>query len=213
MSLMSAYQDLITSQHRGHPNYMATLTAHLQHTNDIFACAIYIDDNFDVDLAEGKQLDRLGEIVGANRTLPFQPGRGLSPVLDDNAYRNLIKARIARNSWKGGTDDLAEIWRTLYGNGIVIDDPQTMEITVIVIGINDYITQEMIQNGLIVPKPQSVGVNYFFSSKPVFGYDMENDLIKGYDHADWAYDRSLPSFAYDTAASDEMGGYDEAYWN
>lgn len=212
MSLMSAYQDLITSQHRGHPNYMATLTAHLQHTNDIFALGIYLDDVFDLDLAQGAQLDRIGEIVGANRTLPFQPGRGMSPVLEDPAYRNLIKARIARNMWKGGTDDLAEIWKTLYGNGIGIQDPQDMTITVLVIGIDDYITQDMIRNGLIVPKPQSVGVNYYFSSKPVFGYDMENDIIKGYDHADWAFEQSLPSFAYDTEYSDDFGGYDEGYW-
>lgn len=212
MSLMSAYQDLITSQHRGKPKYNATLLAHLQHTNDIFNCAIYIDDNFDVDLAIGDQLNRIGEIVGADRTLPMQPGRGYSPVLDDNAYRNLLKAKIAKNFWKGGTDDLVEIWVSLFGEGIIIEDPQDMTINVTVIGIDDYITQFMIKNGLIVPKPQSVAINYFFSGKAVFGYDIEDDFIKGYDHADWAYENSLPSFAYDVAPSDDMGGYDEGYW-
>lgn len=213
MSIASAYLDLITSQHRGKPKYEATVAALLKHTTDIYACAVYIDDYFDLEEASGKQENILGEIVGAKRTLPFQPDKELSPVLDDAAYRNLIKAKIAKNLWKGGIDDLSAIWLALFGQGIIIDDHQDMTINVTVIGINDQITQNMIKQGLIVPKPQSVGVNYFFSSKAVFGYDMENDLIRGYDHADWAYENPLPSFSYDMEDEDGgMLGYDEGYW-
>ena len=213
MSLLSAYQDLITSEHKGKPRYMATVTALLNHSTDIYALACFLDEYFDLDEANGKQEDILGEIVGASRVLPFQPDKGLSPVLDDAAYRNLIKAKIAKNLWKGGAEDLAEIWRTLFGNGILIQDNGDMTIDVVVIGINDQITQNMIQQGMIVPKPQSVGMKYSFASKAVFGYDMENDLIKGYDHADWAYSNPLPSFSYDK--NDEEGGmlgYNEGYW-
>ena len=213
MSLLSSYQDLITSEHRGKPKFMATVTALLQYSDDIYSCAVYIDDNFDLDEAEGTQLDVLGQIAGVGRILSFQPRGGLSPVLADPAYRNLIKAKIAQNTWKGGTDDLSEIWQTLFGDGIIIMDNQDMTMSVIVIGIDDEITQEMIIEGLIVPKPQSVGANYFFSGKAVFGYDMENDFVKGYDHADWAYDYLLPVFSYDSNDSAEgMLGYDNGYW-
>lgn len=213
MSLLSAYQDLITSEHRGKPRYMATVTALLRHSDDIFSMGVYMDDYFDLDEAEGDQLDVLGQIVGASRVLPFQPDKGLSPVLDDNAYRTLIKAKIAQNLWKGGAEDLAATWRVLFGNGIIIQDNGNMTIDVVVIGINDQISQNMIQQGLIVPKPQSVGINYHFAAKAVFGYDMENDLIKGYDHADWAYENPLPSFSYDMEDEDGgMLGYDEGYW-
>lgn len=213
MSLASAYLDLITSQHRGKPRYEATVAAVLKHTTDIYACAVYLDDYFDVDEAIGKQLDVLGEIVGAKRTLNFQPRGNLSPVLEDPAYRNLIKAKIAQNLWKGGIDDLYGTWLNLFGNGIVIEDKQDMTITVVVIGMDDEITQEMIMEGLIVPKPQSVRVNFMFSSKPVFGYDMETDTIRGYDHADWVVDFLLPMFSYDYNDSAEgMLGYDEGYW-
>jgi hypothetical protein len=174
---------------------------------------VYMDDYFDLDEAEGDQLDVLGQIVGANRVLPFQPDKGLSPVLDDNAYRTLIKAKIAQNLWKGGAEDLAATWRVLFGNGIIIQDNGNMTIDVVVIGINDQISQNMIQQGLIVPKPQSVGMNYHFAPRAVFGYDMENDLIKGYDHADWAYENPLPSFSYDMEDEERgMLGYDEGYW-
>jgi len=213
MSLLSAYQDLITSEHKGKPKYMATVTALLNHSTDIFNCAVFMDDNFDLDLANGQQEDILGRLVGASRTLPYTPDRGLSPVLDDAAYRNLIRAKIAQNVWKGGIEDLAEIWRLLFGAGIIIQDNQDMTMDVLVIGINDAITQEMISQGLIVPKPQSVGINYAFSGEPVFGYDMETDFIKGYDHADWSYDHPLPSFSYDMESEEKgMLGYDEAYY-
>ena len=47
MSLLSAYQDLITSQHRGKPRYMATVTALLKYSTDIYSCAVYLDDNYE----------------------------------------------------------------------------------------------------------------------------------------------------------------------
>ena len=211
MPLIDVYKDLITSQHRGHPNYMDTVTALLRHSEDIFTLGIYLDDYFDLDEATGKQEDVLGVIVGADRTLPFQPDRGMSPVLDNAAYRNLLKAKIAKNMWKGGVQDLKETWNTLFGTGIVIQDNQDMTIDVVVIGIDDYATQEMIRNNMIVPKPQSVGVNYYFSAEAVFGYDMETDTIKGYDHANWSYSESLPSFAYDSTTT-KLAGYDDGYW-
>ena len=55
MPLIDAYKDLITSQHRGHPNYMGVLNAVLKHSEDVFTLGIYIDDLFDLDAATGNQ--------------------------------------------------------------------------------------------------------------------------------------------------------------
>ena len=88
-----------------------------------------------------------------------------------------------------------------------------MSIDVLAIGINDQITKEMVQQGLIVPKPQGVHVNYYFADHAVFGYDLETDTIKGYDHADWM--NALPdvSFSYDVEdPASGMSGYDGSYW-
>ena len=213
MALIDAYLDLITSQHRVREKFMQTVTALLAQSDDIFALAIELDDEFDIDDATGVQEAILGEFVGAQRTLPYQPDKGLSPVLDNAAYRNLLRAQIAKNLWKGGIYDIKELWNTLFGKGIIIQDNQDMSIDVLAIGIIDQITKEMVRQGLIVPKPQGVRVNYYFSDRAVFGYDLETDTIKGYDHADWM--NALPdvSFAYDVDGTESgMNGYDDGCW-
>jgi hypothetical protein len=213
MALIDAYLDLITSQHRVREKFMQTVTALLAPSDDIFALAIELDDEFDIDYATGVQEDILGEFVGAQRTLPYQPDKGLSPVLDNAAYRNLLRAQIAKNLWKGGIYDIKELWNTLFGKGIIIQDNQDMSIDVLAIGIVDQITKEMVRQGLIVPKPQGVRVNYYFSDRAVFGYDLETDTIKGYDHADWMNALPEVSFAYDVEdAESGMNGYDDSYW-
>lgn len=213
MALKDRYLNLISSQHRDKPKYMATVSALLQHSEDIFSVAVYLDDEFDLDNATGVQQDILGEIVGQNRTVDFQPDRGLSPVLDNYAYLHLLKAKIAKNMWKGRIEDLREIWLTLFGKPIVIQDNQDMTIDVVVVGIYDQMTKNLIQKGYIVPKPQSVGINYAFADDAVFGYDMETAAIKGYDRAEWMNPNPFDSFSYDFEDDRQrMYGYDKGYW-
>ena len=87
-----------------------------------------------------------------------------------------------------------------------------MTIDVVVIGNSfDQIVRNMIQKGLIVPKPQSVKLTTYFSDQQVFGYDMETNTIRGYDEANWVEENTKDSFAYDC---DESGlfGYDTGNW-
>lgn len=213
MALKDSYMNLVTSQHRDKPKFSAMLSALLQPSEDIFSVAVYLDDEFDLDLATGKQQDILGEIVGQSRTVDFQPDRGLSPVLDNYVYKNLLKAKIAKNMWKGRIEDLRDIWLNLFEKPIVIQDNQDMTIDVVVVGFNDQMTKNLIQKGYIVPKPQSVNVNYAFADEAVFGYDMETSAIKGYDHADWMNPLPADSFAYDIEDEKQrMFGYDKSYW-
>ena len=212
MALLDNYLKLITSQHRDKPKYMAMVTALLRPSDDIFALAATMNDEFDVMLATGVQEDVVGTLVGANRTLDFQPDKGLDPVLDNAAYRMLLQAKIAQNMWKGGIMDLRDLWATIFGNGIILQDNQNMTIDVVVIGNSfDQIVRNMIQRGLIVPKPQSVKLTTYFSDQQVFGYDMETNTIRGYDEANWIEENTKDSFAYDC---DESGlfGYDTGNW-
>ena len=213
MPIMDSYVNLITSQHRGREKFVRTVEALLTPSEDIFSLAVYLDDEYDLDYATGAQEDTLGVLVGANRVLKYQPEKGVSPVLDNAAYRNLLRARIAKNLWKGGIYDIKELWNTLFGKGIIIQDNQDMTIDVLTIGIYDQITKEMVKQGLIIPKPQGVRMNYYFASRAVFGYDLETDTIKGYDHADWMSSVSETSFAYDVDdLRTGMDGYDDSYW-
>lgn len=213
MALKDNYLGLITSQHKDKPKYAAMLSALLQHSEDIFSVAVGVDDEFDLDNAVGAQQDILGDIVGQSRTVDFQPDKGLSPVLDNYTYSNLLKAKIAKNMWKGRIEDLREIWLTLFGKPIIIQDNQDMTIDVVVVGIYDQMTKNLIQQGYIVPKPQSVSLNYAFSDDAVFGYDMETATVKGYDHAEWMNPNPLDSFSYDLDDTiQKMYGYDKGYW-
>lgn len=212
MALLDNYLKLITSQHRDKPKYMAMVTALLRPGDDIFALAATMDDEFDVMLATGIQEDIVGILVGANRMLNFQPDKGLSPILDNAAYRILLQAKIAQNMWKGGIMDLRDLWTTLFGEGIIIQDNQDMTIDVVVIGSSfGQIVRNMIQKGMIVPKPQSVKLTTYFSDQQVFGYDMETDTIRGYDEANWLEDDPKDSFAYDYDEANLLG-YDAGNW-
>ena len=135
MPVIDSYLDLITSQHRGREKFMRVVKTLLRPSDDIFEVAIYLDDEFDLDVAVGAQEDVVGEFVGVQRTLPYQPEKKISPVLDNEAYRNLIRAQIAKNQWKGGIYDIKELWDTLFGKGIIIQDNQDMTIDVLTIGI------------------------------------------------------------------------------
>ena len=154
--LVGHYLDLITSEHRDKPKYIAMVTALLQPSDDIFALGLTIDD---VDLAVGKQEDTLGEIVDMDRTLPYQPISAPSAVMDNENYRAMIKAKIAKNMWRGGIEDMEDVWQALFGTRIAIQDNQDMTITV---SLNPYsgMLRENLLHELIIPKPQSVRVKY-----------------------------------------------------
>ena len=124
MPLVDNYLNLITSQHKTKSKFMAMVKAILIKSDDIFNLAVHFDDEFDLDLATGNQEDLLGIIAGISRILDFQPDKGLSPILDNFAYRNLIRSKIAQNMWKGGILDLKDLWRVLFGEGIIIQDNQ-----------------------------------------------------------------------------------------
>ena len=158
--LLRAYKDLITSQHRGKPKYMATVTDLLRYSDDIYATAVYMDEEFDLDLAIGAQEDVLGILVGASRELGFQPHTQDTAILNDEDYRILLKAKVAKNLWKGGIGDLQRIWKTLFDQDIVIIDNQDMTIEVQITNVPSSVVHEMILQGYIVPKPQSVRMNY-----------------------------------------------------
>ena len=68
---------------------------------------------------------------------------------------------------------------------LVIKDNQDMTMQVTVIGITDTFIREMVSNGLVVPKPEGVGITYVFANSYVFGYGPETNIVKGYGQGEW----------------------------
>lgn len=179
---LSYYLSLLTSQYRLAPKLNAWLVTLLSPLNDTTNALALMTEAFDLDFAVGVQLDVAGQIAGVSRTVNFQPSDSVSPVLDDDTYRLLIKATIAANQWDGTESALYPIWTNLFPGGrIVINDNQNMSATVIMSGVFSSIIQDLIANGYIVPRPEGVEYTYVFSELPVFGLDEDNAFIAGLD--------------------------------
>lgn len=159
------YLDNITSQHRDKPKYIGWLSKNLIIIDHIYLLLKAMDDNFDLDNAIGVQLDTLGTIIGRKRTLTFQPLNGFNPVLDDDTYRLVLKAKVAMNNWDGTIPQMYEIWDNIFKDiGLQIQDNQDMSFNAYITGYVNQIRQDLIQHGYIVPKPEGVRVNYIGKS-------------------------------------------------
>ena len=176
------YLSIPTSQYQGSQNYLAWLQVALQKYEDIAQCILSMTPAFDIDLAVGKQLDALGANLNVSRTVPFQPTGGISPVLDDPTYRILLKATQAQYTWNGLIDSLYGIWQDLFpGGNLILVDNQNMTATVSLSGTFTAILQQLITNGMIVPRSETVQYTYTFATLPIFGADLNNSFIAGAD--------------------------------
>lgn len=163
------YLNNITSQHRDKPKFIGWLSSNLTIIDGIYNALKTMDEKFDIDNAIGNQLDVLGTIIGRERTLDFQPLNGYDPVLDDETYRVLLKAKIAMNNWDGTIPQMYTIWNDIFGLdndlSLQLQDNQDMSFNAYVTGYVDQIQQDLIQHGYIIPKPEGVRVNYIGRSK------------------------------------------------
>jgi len=180
------YLNLITSEHKTKPNYMAWVASSLGMVNDSSLISSSIISAFDINNAIGIQLDSLGLILGVSRTVNFQPTDGSSPVLDDTTYRLILLSRVVRNQWDGTIASLQTLWNTVFPQyQLIIKDNENMSLNVAVLGPSTSLQQQLISNGYIIPRPMGVALNYVFSSNLVFGYDLNNSAFGGYDAGYW----------------------------
>lgn len=179
---LSYYLNLFTSEYKLSPNLNAWTLGLLTPLDDITNCLSSMTESFDLDSAVGVQLDSRGDIIGQSRTVGFQPSGGVSPVLDDATYRLLLRAKIAFNSWDGLQTSLQAIWKSLFPAGtIVISDQQNMTAVILLTGVFSSIIQDLILNGLIVPRPETVEYTITFGLLPLLGFDEDNAFISGFD--------------------------------
>lgn len=185
MPNLNDYLNLIPSQYQNSPKFKQWLTVLLTPLVDVQDLASNLDKYFDIDSAVGVQLDMLGHIVGASRLLPFTPTNG-NPVLDDDDYRFLIKAQIARNTWHGTNEEIYDKWNELFTDVYIsIKDNQDMTISLVFLGEFTQTQKDMIEHNMIVPKAQGVGFTYSYSIPPLFSLDQDTTFFKGFDEGDW----------------------------
>ena len=188
------YLDLVTSEHNKQPDYLKFLCALLQPMADGQAVANGLVSLFDIDTAEGLQLDIIGLWVGRSRYLSvpltgvyftFDDGPGFDRgslrgrfdplnylvVLPDHYYRLLLYATVAANHWDGSVPGAYAAYAIMFapsGYQLAIIDNQDMTMDLVLYGPTpDAITLALFLGGYLDLKPVGVRVrNYIVSVNP-----------------------------------------------
>jgi len=211
------YLNLITSKHRDKPKFEATVTVGVSPFAKIQDVLNGLPADFDIDTAMGVQLDAVGVWIGRSRRIDtpltgiyftwegllsegwnsgswkgeFDPDSGLVDLPDD-AYRTLLKTKIAANNWDGTIPDAYKIWTSVFGADrfILIQDRQDMSMVIGIAGQPlDTIEQALLVNGYIPIKPEGVQVLYYAvapSVGPLFSWDVSpSSALSGWDSGQW----------------------------
>ncbi len=122
---------------------------------------------------------------------PFDPDAGLT-LLDDDTYRLVLRAKIGANHWDGTLEATVTILNSIFNVGtyVFIQDNQDMSMTIGVAGnVPSAVFLALLEGGYIPLKPEGVRVNFVIvtsvDSAPIFGFDMDNDLVAGFDTGAW----------------------------
>ncbi|WP_343726697.1 DUF2612 domain-containing protein [Burkholderia seminalis] len=123
---------------------------------------------------------------------PFDPDTGLT-VLDDDTYRLVIRAKIGANHWDGTLEQSAAILNSIFDTDthVFIEDHQDMSMTIGIAGkVPPATFLALLSGGYIPLKPEGVRVNYTVvttvDGSPLFGFDMSNQLVAGFDAGAWS---------------------------
>jgi hypothetical protein len=210
------YLSRITSQHRDKPLFTAVVRA----LTEAFAATTNLElglpEAFNLDTAVGAQLDAVGLWIGLGRRVsvpledvyfewdgpavlgwdsgswqgPFDPDSGLV-MLPDDAYRAILRAKVAANHWDGTIPGAYDAWAIAFSGGqvIILQDHQDMSMTVGFVGPPLPAIEQALLVGSALPlKPMGVRIRYFAipaNSGPLFGWNVNNAVLAGWGTGSW----------------------------
>lgn len=203
----NSYLNLLILQYFDLPKASATIKALTSKYKEFYDVMIQFEEAFDIDTAEGVQLDTIGKIVGLSRIVPdvipkvyFGFGTantdtfGKAPFfrtfddvltdtqLNDSDYRFFLKAKIAKNvvTAKMIDNDLSiqDAISFMFGADAYINDNQDMTMTLYI--DESYPTRLLtFLNALdLIPRPQAVGIRYaIIISSKTFGFSNNPNAV------------------------------------
>lgn len=208
------YLNLITSAFRQKPNFISVISNNVSTSVQVQDLMLKTIPAYDLDLAVGSQLDDIGQWVGVSRNISVpisgvyftwdstdalgwdygswqdttQPTNITS--LPDDAYRSLIRAKIAANKWNGSVENAYVVWDQVFSTiRILIKDNQDMTYQLgFYGGTVDSLTLALILGGYIPLKPEGVRLSGTFTpanTGPLFAWDVESDFLAGWDSGSW----------------------------
>jgi hypothetical protein len=190
MADVSTYLNLITSEHRDKPLYTAMVAAIAQCWVDNINLLQSLPGKFDLDNAQGSQLDVDGLWLGLLRTIrtplpdvfftldsddlslgldagiwfsPISPQWGVSQF-DDNSFRLLLRAKAVANRWDGSLPSMVDILREIFAPATVDVVEGDMSIAVTITGTPpSTLFKYLVQEGYLPLKPSGVSISYTFA--------------------------------------------------
>jgi hypothetical protein len=183
----SPYLGLITSEHAGAVNFVASVKEAVQGFADNLTTLVSLPPAFDLDLAEGVQLDTVGVLANRDRYIAGSP-------LGDDAYRTLLQATIAAHHWDSSVPDAYDIWDILFaarGIFILIFDNHDMSMDLGISGaVPDAATYTLFTGGYLSLRPSGVRINQYIiptaPGGPLFAFDADTPYLAGFDVGVWA---------------------------
>lgn len=123
---------------------------------------------------------------------PYDSDSGITR-LDDETYRVFLRAKIAANQWDGRVETAQAAFNLVFsqspGTWLFVIDNGDMSMTVGISGaIPSLLFIALLNQGFLPLKPEAVRVNYAITSvnnAPVFGFDVSNQYIAGFDTGSW----------------------------
>lgn len=191
---LSDYINLITSEHRDKPKYVALLSMFAQWAVDLRTLYASLPGLFDIDTAIGAQLDDVALWTGATRRITIEPTI-LYPapadpyvyVLTDAELRAFARGRIVANFWDGSPNGIVPIYEAYFGGSgqyAAIVDNEDMTITIYLTGVTPTPAQLAIISQFLLPtRPAGVLLDgiWIAGGGPLFGLDVSNNFLDGPD--------------------------------
>ena len=181
---MNKYLDLLPGYEKDKPNLKAFLEVLQKETQGAKDLLVDIRNQFNYEQATGKQLDIIGEWLGLSRKLKY-PLQGGVYELTDKDFKDMLDLRMLINKSSLTNKEIIDILATKY-TSFLIDDSQDMTYVTIILQspLNEALEQLLITGNINVA-PMATGVNYIIEEHPVFGWNEETPLVRGWNEGFW----------------------------
>ena len=177
------YADLLILQYKTQPKARATISAL---TDKVIADGLLMDviNGFNLDTAEGKQLDILGKYIGLSRNVKEKVGSYASVILTDDQYRLLLQLKLICNTSYSATSQIKKALYELFPNDIRLFDRRNMQMEYQLSEKFDGL-ENVIMAEELLPFPMGLGftvviVPDLLQLYGYYGYDGLNNNPNGY---------------------------------
>lgn len=182
----SYYSDFLTNEYSEKPGCIGLIqTTVALGCDEVLLTADSIEPYYSLEEAGGVQLDTVAKWAGVSRG-DFADSLGNLPT--DALFRQLIKAKIAGNSWDGSLESLCKIFDELYGiEKVFVFDWQDMTFSLAIPNYDASSPLQFVRE--IVTKPAGIQLREIdVSDSKIFAFDHTpgDSNFDGWDAGKWA---------------------------